>query len=75
MQNLALQVSQVDCVVIDQGDLADTGGSQIERHRRAQTAGADDERMRGQQLFLTFDANIVEQDVTRVAQQLVVIHG
>jgi hypothetical protein len=31
--------------------------------------------VRGQQLFLTFDANIVEQDVARVAQQLVVIHG
>jgi len=30
--------------------------------------------MRGQQFFLALDADFVEQDVARVAQQLIVVH-
>jgi hypothetical protein len=33
-------------VVIDQRDLADAGRGQVERRRRAQAAGADDQRVR-----------------------------
>ncbi len=54
--DLALQVGQVHVVVIDQRDAAHAGTGQIQRHGRAQAAGADDQRMGGQQPFLAFDA-------------------
>ena len=75
VRDLALQVGEVDRVVVDQRDAADAGRAEVQRHRRAQPAGADDQRMRGQQALLALDADLVEQDVARVAQQLVVGHG
>jgi hypothetical protein len=73
--DLALQVGQVDGVVVDQGDPADAGRAEVQRDRRAQPAGADHERVRCEQTLLAFDAELVEQDVARVAQQLFVVHG
>jgi hypothetical protein len=46
VRDLALQVGQVHGVVVDQRDAADAGRAQVQRHRRAQPAGADDQRMR-----------------------------
>src|SRR5476649_1732357 len=72
--DLALQIGQVDRVVVDQRDVADAGRRQVQRGRRTEAAGADDQRMPGQQFLLPFDADFVEQDVARVAQQLVIVH-
>ena len=41
----------------------------------ADAARADDQRVRGQQTPLSLDADVVEQHVPRVAQELVVGHG
>ena len=49
---------------------ADAGARQVECHRRAETAQADDQRMAVEKPLLAFDADLVEQDVARVAQQL-----
>ena len=61
--------------MVDHRDAAHTGRAQVERHRRAQAAGADDEGMRVQQALLAFDADLVEHQVAGVAQQLLVVHG
>ena len=63
VRDLALQVGGIDMVVVDQRDAPDTGAAEVQRHRRAEAAGADDQRMRGEQLSLTLDADLVEQDV------------
>ena len=74
MRDLALQVGQVHRVVVHQRDTAHAGRAQVQRHRRAQAARADHQGMRGEQTFLAFDADFLEQDVARIAQQLVVVH-
>jgi hypothetical protein len=73
--NLALQVGHVHGIVVHQGDAADAGRAQVQRGRRAQAACADDEHMRCQDALLAFDADLVQQDVARVAQQLIVVHS
>ena len=72
--DLALQVGEVDAVAVDDRDPADAGGAEVQRHRRAEPAGADDQRMRREQALLALDADVVEQQVARVAQQVVVVH-
>jgi hypothetical protein len=73
--DLALQVGDVDRVVVDDRQVPDAGRAQVQRHRRAQATGSDHQRVRSEQPLLAFDAELVEQDVARIAQQLVVGHG
>ena len=49
-------------------------GGEVERGRGAQAAGADDQGMGAEQLFLALDADLRQQDVPAVAQELVVVH-
>jgi hypothetical protein len=72
MGDLPLQVRQIDRVAVDQRDAADAGAAQVQRRRRTQAAGADDERVRRAQTLLALDTDLVEQDVARLAQQLLV---
>src|SRR5690606_31338148 len=65
---------QLDHVVVRQGDVAHPGGGQVQRGRRAQPAGADDQHPAGQEFLLAFDAQLIQQDVPGVAQQLLVVH-
>jgi hypothetical protein len=74
MQDLALQVGQVHRVAIGQHQGADPGRGQIEGRRRTQTAGADHQRSRIDDVLLAFDADLRQQDVAAVAQQLLVGH-
>ena len=73
MDDLALQVGEVDLVVVAQGDAADAAGCQVERDGRAQPAGADHQRVRREQFLLAVDADLRQQDVPAVAQQLLVV--
>ena len=72
MGNLALQVGHVHLVVVHDGDLPHSRGRQIQRGRRAQAASADDEYMCIEDSLLAFDADFIEQDVTRIAQEFTV---
>jgi hypothetical protein len=74
VHDLALQVGEIDGVVIHQRDVAYPGRGQVHGRRRAQAAGTDHQGMALQQAGLAFDVDLVEQDVARVAQQLLVIH-
>ena len=70
VDHLALQVRLVHDVVIDDPDRADPGGCEVERGRRAEAAGAEQEHLGVEQLQLALDTDLREQRVTRVAGPL-----
>ena len=75
VDHLALQVGGVDHVVVDQADRADARGGEVERGRRAEPAGAEQQHLRVQQLDLAVDADLGEQGVARVALALLGGHA
>ncbi len=75
VHDLALEVGEIHVVAVADRQAADAGGSEIQRHRRAEPARADDEGVRGEQLLLPLDADLRQQDVAAVAQELVVVHA
>ena len=72
MNHLALQIGEVNNIEIDNAERSDAGRSQIERQRRAQTAGADAQHLGLLQLELPLHADFGHDEVPRVAQDLVV---
>ena len=74
VQDLPLQVGQIDPIAVGQRQPSDAGAGQIEGRRRAQPASADHQCMGGADARLALDADLFEQDVARVAQQVVVSH-
>ena len=73
MQYLSLQIGDVDRVAIRQHQRADAGRGKVQGGG-TQTAGTYDQRTRLDDVFLPFDADLRQQDVATVAQQLVVCH-
>ena len=63
VDDLALQVGGIDHVVVHQADAPDAGRRQVQRHRRAQPAGADDQHRGGLQLALAFQPHFRDQQV------------
>ena len=61
--NLALQVGGIDTVIVNHRDAANASAAKIKRHRRAQSARANDQYVGGKELFLAFNAYFVEQDM------------
>ncbi len=72
-RDLALQIGQFDSVVVDDADRADAGGGEIERERAAEAAGADDENPRLAQPRLADPADLLQQDVAGIADDLIVL--
>ena len=70
VRDLPLQVRLVDDVGVDDPDRADAGRSEVERRRRAEAAGADQEDPRVEQLQLALLADLGDQQVARVAGAL-----
>ena len=70
MDDLALEVRVVDDVGIDDAERPDTGGREVERRRRAEPAGADQEDARVEQLLLALLADLGDEEVPRVALSL-----
>ncbi len=76
MNDLPLQIGQVDRVEIRQMQLPDTGGGQIQRHRRTETAKADNQHATVLELQLPVDVDVLQQNLPAVAQQFLIIqHG
>ncbi len=71
VQQLALEVGGVDDVEVDDSDLADPGRRQVHRRRRAQAAGSKKEHARVQQLALAGPAHLGQDEVPRVAGNLI----
>jgi hypothetical protein len=74
MQDLALQVGPVDDVVVGDDQTSDPGGGEVDRRRRAEPAGADDQGPRAEQFLLARDIDVRQHDLPAVAQQLFVVH-
>ena len=77
--DLALQVGQLQPVVVDDADGADAGRREVQRERRAEPAGADDQHAGRLQLRLADAADVLQQDVPGVAADFVFgeieVHG
>src|SRR5205814_10384599 len=70
MRDLALEVRGVDAVVVDDAEPADPCRGEIERGGRAETAGADQEDARLEQLQLSFFPDLGNQQMAAVARAL-----
>jgi len=73
IEDLPLQVGEIDLVGVGQRQPADARRGEIEGCRAAEAAGADDERGCRAQPFLPLDADLGEQDVPAVAEELLVV--
>ena len=67
MENLALQVRSIDSIKVDDADLANPGGGEIEKKRGPQTAGADAEHFRGLEAWLPFDSDVGNGEMSGIA--------
>ena len=67
VDDLALEVADVDDVEVDDADRPDAGGGEVERRRRAEAAGADEQRLRAEQPRLAGGADLGDQQVAAVA--------
>ena len=67
VDDLALQVGEVDLVVVDDAERADARGGEVERGRGAEPAGAEQQHLGVEQLGLALGADLGEQDVAAVA--------
>ena len=74
VQDLALQIAQVDPIVIDQVQCPDAGCGQIHGRRRTQSAETDDQCACALQALLAFDPQLGEHDLAAVTQQCIVVH-
>ena len=74
VHDLALQIAQVDPVVVHQGEPPQAGGRQVERDRRTQAADADDQCMAVAQALLPLEAEFGQHDLAAVTEQGVVVH-
>ena len=73
IEDLPLQVGEIDLVGVGERQPADARRGEIEGRRAAEAAGADDQRGCRAQPFLPLDADLGEQDVPAVAEELLVV--
>ena len=71
VDDLALEVRDVDHVVVDDAERADARRREVERGRRAEPAGAEQQHLRVEQLALAVLADLRQEEVARVALALV----
>ncbi len=67
--HLPLQVRQRHFVVVDHPERADARGGEVQKHRRAEPAGADHQNARGLELGLARAADLAQHDVARITFQ------
>ena len=58
VQHLPLQVRFLDPIEVEHSEIADAAGSQIQRRRRTQAAGADNQHPRRLQFLLTGQSDL-----------------
>jgi hypothetical protein len=63
VNHLTLEVRLVDLVVVDEAECADARRGQVERRRRSEPAGADQQHPGVEQLELSLDADLGEKRV------------
>ncbi len=70
MHDLALEVRLVDDVGVDDPERADSGRGEVERRRRAEAAGADEQDARVEEALLPVLADLRDEQVAAVAGAL-----
>ena len=70
VEDLALQVGDVDLVKVNDAQLPDTGGGQIDGGRAAQPTGANEQHLAVEEFDLPLFANVVQDRVAAVANAL-----
>ena len=75
MEELSLEVTDVDCIEIDQAECADAGRGQIHGDGRPEPTRADDECGARSQAELPVHPNLGKDEVARVAKNLFVTEG
>ena len=71
VQYLPLEVGKVDGVEVDDPDGADARKRQVDRYRRPQSTGADNQHLRVQELALSSAAHLGHDDMTAIPLDLV----
>jgi hypothetical protein len=67
VKNLPLQIGEIDTVEINKPKSSHTGCCQIQRSRRAQTAGANAQNTRCLKSFLSLSGHFGHDEVPRIA--------
>ena len=67
VDDLALQVAEVNHIGIHDTDMSHACRSKVEGYRRAQATGTNDEYLGVEELFLSLEAYILEEDVAAVS--------
>jgi hypothetical protein len=75
VDHLALEVRQVDHVEVHDPEPADAGRGEVQRQRRAEPAGADQQHRAGEQLLLPRAAELGQAEVAGVTQVVVLGQG
>jgi hypothetical protein len=70
VKDLALQIRDVDDVEVHDAERAHAGGGEIQGNGRPESAGADDEHARGLDAMLAVEADIGQQQMAAVAEEL-----
>ncbi len=70
-QHLALQIGHLDDIGIDQPQMADASGGEVQRRWGAQAARPDDEHLGGLQRLLPGAADLAQDQVAGVALDLI----
>jgi hypothetical protein len=63
---LTLEITELDIVVIDQGELTDSGGRKIKRNWRSKPARTNHEHVGTEQGLLTSNIKLRQHDLTAV---------
>ena len=71
MEDLTLQVGGIDLVHVDDADRADASRREVERGRRTEPAGAEQQHLRVEQLGLAFHAHLGQQEMALVPVALI----
>ena len=75
VQYLALKIGEIHAIAVGKRHRADARGRQVHGRRRAEPACADHQSARLEQSFLGLDAELCQQQMPGIAQQLVVGHS
>src|SRR5438270_5789877 len=70
VDHLALEVREIDVVVVEDPKRAHAGGCEIERGGRAEASGAQQQHLGVEQLLLSLQSDLWAQQVARVALAL-----
>ncbi len=71
VQDLALEVREIDDVIVDQTDAPHAGGGEVQRTRASQATGTHQQHTALQEFALSFDAELRKIQVAPVAIELI----